>query len=166
MTKTHLLLFAGAAGFALGGCSSVSQTLGMEKSTPDEFRVVTKAPLSVPPEYSLRPPAPGQALPAEIAAAQSDRVISFGQDLGADASASERLLVRSAGAIAVNPVIRAQVDYEEADIIRKQQSFADRVLFWRGTEEEVAEAAGDSATGGVEVTIQPTGQPAVKLPGT
>lgn len=165
MAKMSLILTAGVSVLALGACSSVSSALGAERTTPDEFKVVTKAPLSVPPEYSLRPPPAGQAQPAEVVAA-SDRTLSFGQDLGVNASASEKLLVRSAGAIAVSPVIRSQVDFEEAGIIRKNRTFADRVIFWRGTEEEQAEAAGDSATGGEDVTIAATGRPSVKLPGT
>ena len=42
-------------------------------NSPDEFRVVKKAPLVVPPDYSLRPPNAGQALPAEV---DSDRIAS------------------------------------------------------------------------------------------
>ncbi len=38
----------------------------MNKVTPDEFRVVTKAPLVVPPDYALRPPAPGKPRPQEL----------------------------------------------------------------------------------------------------
>ncbi|HQN52780.1 MAG TPA: DUF3035 domain-containing protein, partial [Phenylobacterium sp.] len=36
----------GAVG--LGGCQSTRKALGMTKVTPDEFRVVAKAPLVVP----------------------------------------------------------------------------------------------------------------------
>ena len=43
----------------LAGCESTSKALGMSKVTPDEFRVVTKAPRVVPPDFALRPPAPG-----------------------------------------------------------------------------------------------------------
>ena len=161
MAKTSLLLTASLGVLTLGACSS----LGGERPTPDEFRVVTKAPLSVPPEYSLRPPPAGQAQPDEVTR-NADLAVSFGQDFGKDASASEKLLVASAGAIAVNPIIRSQVDYEEAGIIRKDRGFADRVLFWRGTEEEQAEALTDTATGAESVTIEKSGQPVVKLPGT
>ena len=51
------MLLIGAAG--VSGCSSTSKALGMTKVTPDEFRVVTKAPLVLPPDYSLRPPGCG-----------------------------------------------------------------------------------------------------------
>lgn len=161
MAKSSLLLTASAAVLVLGACSS----LAGERPTPDEFKVVTKAPLNVPPEYSLRPPPAGQAQPAEVVQG-ADMTVSFGQDFGQNASVSERLLIASADAIAVNPIIRSQVDYEEAGIIRKNRNFADRVLFWRGTEEEQADAATDSATGGETIAIEKSGQPRVKLPGT
>jgi len=48
------------AAAGLAGCQSTQKALGMSKVTPDEFRVVTKAPLVVPPDYALRPPAPGE----------------------------------------------------------------------------------------------------------
>ena len=57
-------LLIGAAGLA--GCDSASNALGISKVTPDEFRVVTKAPLVLPPDYSLRPPAPGEPRPQEL----------------------------------------------------------------------------------------------------
>lgn len=47
----------------LSGCgsSTVRDTLGLTHRAPDEFRVVSRPPLSVPPEFNLRPPAgPGE----------------------------------------------------------------------------------------------------------
>jgi hypothetical protein len=53
---------------ALAACSgnSVKDTLGISRKPPDEFRVVSRPPLSVPPQFNLRPPsatdeAPGVA---------------------------------------------------------------------------------------------------------
>jgi hypothetical protein len=50
---------------ALSGCSggSVQEALGMDKRAPDEFAVVSRAPLIVPPDYQLRPPRPGAVRP-------------------------------------------------------------------------------------------------------
>lgn len=36
------------------------ETFGVNRSAPDEFRVVSRPPLSVPPEFYLRPPSPGE----------------------------------------------------------------------------------------------------------
>src|SRR5690348_17094840 len=46
---------------SLGGCSDIRKALGYDKSIPDEFAVVSRAPLAIPPDYSLRPPQPGAA---------------------------------------------------------------------------------------------------------
>ncbi len=161
--KTPLTLLALGALAATSACSSMGNG---GARTPDEFRVVTKAPLTVPPEYALRPPAAGNATPAEVVG--SDSVSAFGTSIGANASASEKALVATAGANAVSPVIRAQVDYEETKSIRKPQSVADRILFWRKDKpEDVASAAEDNATGNGEVTIaRSTAEPRLKLPGT
>lgn len=45
----------------LTACSGgdVKSTLGLQHKAPDEFRVVARPPLSVPPEFDLRPPTPG-----------------------------------------------------------------------------------------------------------
>ncbi|MEO1407343.1 MAG: DUF3035 domain-containing protein, partial [Pseudomonadota bacterium] len=55
-------------------CSSGGN--GRRAGTPDEFRVVKKAPLTVPPEYSLRPPQAGTAVPAEVDSARTERAFS------------------------------------------------------------------------------------------
>ena len=44
---------------ALSACSNIKQTLGLVKQGPDEFTVITRAPLTVPPNFELTPPKPG-----------------------------------------------------------------------------------------------------------
>ncbi|ABI77707.1 putative lipoprotein [Hyphomonas neptunium ATCC 15444] len=165
MKKTLPLL---AAGLALGVTAACSATGSSGAATPNEFRVVTKPPLSIPPNYSLRPPAPGTTIPAEVEAATAGGTEAFGTGLGIEASASERALVAAAGANAVSQSIRAQVDWEETKAIRKSPTIADRILFWRKSDpENVADAATDNATGDQAVTIEQTGGASrIKLPGT
>lgn len=159
MQKTTLILAAGVALVGLPACQGGTPT------GPDEYRVVKKAELVIPPEYNLRPPEPGQALPAEVDPGRSAVALVFGASTGQNASASERALVQAAGAAAVNPIIREEVDYQEAKVIRKSSSVTDRVLFWRGTPEEAAE--GDNATGGEPVAIERGNERGgIKLPGT
>ena len=60
--------FATIAG--LSGCGDRSgNILGFEKSAPDEFAVVKRAPLTLPPEYGLRPPRPGAVAELLVAVA-------------------------------------------------------------------------------------------------
>src|SRR3984885_6148931 len=64
-------LLLGASLLLLGGCSgdTLSRTFGLTRDAPDEFTVTTRAPLSMPPDYNLRPPRPGAVRPQE----QSER---------------------------------------------------------------------------------------------
>lgn len=161
MKQPSLLIGLTAAAAMITACSSSGNS---GPRTPDEFRIVTKAPLSVPPEYNLRPPKAGLAMPAEVNADSTGRVAAFGTTFGADASAAERALVAAADANAVNPVIRAQIDYEEAGVIRKSTSSSERIMSWQGDEDT---PRGDTATGNEPVVIdsQQEGE-RIKLPGT
>lgn len=44
-------------GLVLSGCSGIGEALGLSKRPPDEFEVMAKKPLTVPPDFNLRPPA-------------------------------------------------------------------------------------------------------------
>jgi hypothetical protein len=120
-----------ALGGGLSGCQSAATALGMTKVVPDEFRVVTKAPLTVPPDYSLRPPAPGEPRPQELQPESAARTALLGQRAAEQRDEGEKLLVAKAGAEKADPLIRYVVDDEFGDIAHKDPSFADRVLFWR-----------------------------------
>lgn len=157
MRKTTLLLASSFALTLVTGCVGLGGS-----NSPDEFRVVKKAPLVIPPEYSLRPPQAGQAQPFEVDETRIGTISAFGSDLGQNASPAERALVAAAGANAISPIIRQQVDWEQARTIRKSTSVSDRVLGWEGDEEAVA----DSATGGGDVTIERGSGERLKLPGT
>ena len=67
----RLLPVVACAGLAilLGGCSNWKQTLGIEPVSPDEFAVESRAPLTIPPDFNLRPPAPGAPRPQEASMA-------------------------------------------------------------------------------------------------
>lgn len=176
---TVVILTAAVA--ATAGCQSTKQALGMSKVVPDEFRVVTMAPLVVPPEYSLRPPAPGEPRPQELQPESAARQALLGERAAANRSEGEQALVARAGGDRADPLARYVVDDEFGDIAYKEKTFADRIMFWRGgAEPQPAAAAGtneaspvDTAaeterlrglTGGQPVTISRQ-TPRFKLPG-
>ena len=168
---------------ALSGCNSTSKAFGMSKVTPDEFRVVTKAPLVVPPDFSLRPPAPGEPSPQELQPESAARVALLGQQQGGDRSEGERLLDTRAGGDKADPLVRYVVDDEFGAIAHKDKGFADWVMFWhrgqRSTPSDAAVAANTSTpidpaveekritglTGNQPVTIARQGSGKIKLPG-
>jgi hypothetical protein len=119
----------GAVGLA--GCTSTRKALGMTKVVPDEFRVVSKAPLVVPPDYALRPPAPGEPRPQELQPESAARTALLGKREAADRTPGEQLLVAKAGGEKADPLIRFVVDDETGDIAHKDKSFADKIMFWK-----------------------------------
>jgi hypothetical protein len=121
-------LLIGAVGLA--GCQSASHALGMSKVTPDEFRVVTKAPLVLPPDYALRPPTPGQPRPQELQPESAARTALLGERQSEVRSDGEKLLVARAGADKADPLIRYVVDDDFGNVAHKDKGFANWVMFW------------------------------------
>jgi hypothetical protein len=59
------------AGLAFGtGCTDFKKMVGLEPTLPDEFAVESRAPLTIPPDFDLRPPEPGAPRPQEKSAGQ------------------------------------------------------------------------------------------------
>jgi hypothetical protein len=139
-----LLALCLAAPLALSGCSNAKKALGLEKTAPDEFNIVARAPLSLPPDYSLRPPQPGASRPQDQSPTQQARQTVFRgggeQQVFLSAprgsqSAGELALLKQTGAIGASPSIRQQVNQESQAQIEADRSFVDSVLFWRTPEQ-------------------------------
>jgi len=125
-------LFSALASVALiaTGCTTTSRALGLEKSAPNEFNILTKAPLIVPPEYNLRPPALGASSAENNYTQKSARDALIGDIDDADPSNGEIALMAKAGVNSANPEIRLEIDGSNS-VERKSGSFTERVLFWR-----------------------------------
>jgi hypothetical protein len=64
----------------LAGCGEeMRKSFGLGKNAPDEFAVVRRAPLSLPPDFALRPPQPGAVRPQEGTATDQARSTVLGQ---------------------------------------------------------------------------------------
>jgi Protein of unknown function (DUF3035) len=179
MTRQFALIAVVAAATAASGCASLSRAVGATKTTPDEFRVVTQAPLTLPPDYNLRPPRPGEPRPQERDADAEARAALFGDEIGRAASSGERSFVNAAGAGAVDPGIRDTIDFEAQGVVRRNEGFVDNLLAFGGSgapraaplnaEEEARRLEEDEsirrATGGGQVVIE-RDRGGFKLPGT
>lgn len=119
----------------LGGCTETRQALGLTKQSPDEFQVVARAPLSLPPDYNLRPPEPGAPRPQEGTARDQAESALFGPQSGQGAapagSQGEVALLQSASAAGIDPNIRQLVDQETNQYVEENQQFVDNLIFWR-----------------------------------
>jgi len=144
MKRSYLIRAVGLAGVVLtaAACSGVQEQFSLTSEPPDEFRVVTRAPLAIPPDYTLRPPEPGMVRPQEGTATQQARTAVFrasdystppldevipndGRTLG------ERALLRAAGADQANPQIRQVVDTEGQKLNEENGNLYDVLVFWR-----------------------------------
>ena len=114
----------------LSGCSGTKETLGLERQSPDEFAVVRRAPLSLPPEYNLRPPVPGAPRPQEQAASAQAKAAVLGvkSATGGTVSAGESALLQRVGTGEIDPEIRAKVDAETATRVDKSKPVVKKLL--------------------------------------
>lgn len=176
MSPKYALLAAAAIALTLPSCASIARATGATKSTPNEFNILTKAPLVVPPEYNLRPPQAGQSRPEDSYSSQVARDVLLGDIDDAEPSQGEVMLMTQAGVGRANPEVRAVIDGQNS-VEHKSDGLTERLLFWRDGQAPIGAQTPidpdiearrlesiNSATGGGEVVIQkrPVGR---KLPG-
>lgn len=126
-TRTFILLGTGAVLLSACGGSGL-----FNRDRPDEFAVQRQAPLVVPPDFSLTPPAPGAPRPAEGTASEQALEALFG---GPQARSDiERSTLDRAGRAA--PGIRSQVGDPGTNTVAKG----------RVTRDIIAAPEGDGAT--------------------
>jgi hypothetical protein len=133
------------AGLMLGGCGMFDNLGGSKKVSPDEFKIVSHSPLTMPPNAELRPPRPGEPRPQETSPADqakealsptlAGRVQAQGQAKGPPAGApgdsSEAALVAKASAGGVDPNIRSQVNRDTRVLAEKDNTWIDSLIFWQ-----------------------------------
>ena len=108
--KTAILLVSGSAMLAACGGSGI-----FNRDRPDEFAVQRQAPLVIPPDFTLTPPAPGAPRPAEGTAQEQALDALFGGP--APRSNIETSALDRAGSAA--PSIRSQIGDEGTNTVAK-----------------------------------------------
>jgi hypothetical protein len=128
-----------SAALLLGACGGdISRTFGLTRDPPDEFQVTTRAPLTVPPDFNLRPPQPGQPRPQERSTREQAAAVLAGRPGIAVGSAlpnspvspGESALLAAAGP-APPPDLRSRIDEETSLIDSGSRSLTERILFWQ-----------------------------------
>jgi hypothetical protein len=122
-------------GLALVGCGreELQRSFGLIRDAPDEFVVTTRAPLSIPPDFSLRPPDPGAPRPQEQTSTQAAEAALVPQAAlapeDAQSSPGQQALLSAAGPAAPAD-IRLRVD-QDAAREASDHSLTDRLMFWK-----------------------------------
>lgn len=131
-------LLIGTIALPLAGCggnNDLARDFGFVRNAPDEFTVTTQAPLSMPPDFSLRPPRPGTPRPQDrsdrLAAeeAMAPQVALEGTPAAPGLSPGQQAFLAQAGPPAPANV-RADVD-QQAAADAPGPGFIDRLMFWR-----------------------------------
>lgn len=135
-----------AAALLLSACSGVKQQLGVGRNSPDEFAVVKRAPLTLPPDYDLRPPAAESAPPAEDSA-DAARAAVLGEPKSPAAPAApagknngEQVLLEKMGAENADPDIRTVIDRDNGTIALKNKAVVDKLIFWKDTDPDAPDS--------------------------
>jgi hypothetical protein len=149
LTPTTLLALGAILGsFALGGCGAFENLGGGKKISPDEFKIVSHSPLTMPPNAELRPPRPGEPRPQEVTPADQAkaalspvlagrnqaRAPGAGGGPPPPAGGSEQALVTKAGQSAgsgIDPNIRSRVNQDTKTLNDNDKSFVDSLIFWQ-----------------------------------
>lgn len=131
--------------------NELRQSMGMKRNNPDEFQVVSRPPLSVPPVYHLRPPSeePIGHTPADV---RAEALVLEGRELpryqrpedreymaetavapveaNALGTQAESVLLQNAGAAQANPHIRTVLREEAPQLLptkQEERSFMDKL---------------------------------------
>ncbi len=129
---------------ALTGCEAAKSVAGLKKQAPDEFEVVSRAPLSIPPDFGLRSPAPGAERPQELNPREQAKTIllrnsSRPEQTGMQEAVSsgrftrgEAAILAKAGAVNVDPSIRQKVNQESTALAGRVGEFHAQAAFLAG----------------------------------
>lgn len=145
-----VVVAAGLAGVALlSGCGKS----GFDRARPDEFAVARQAPLVIPPDFALVPPAPGAARTQGNNPQAQALDALFGP---AQRSAAEAGVVDQAGGSgAVAPGIRSAVGDPDTNVVEKGQTTRDIVAAPQGDGRDARAGAGGTPAPAASPTPQP-----------
>ena len=121
LPKTGMVALLLVSAIALEGCGQMRKLAGVDRNAPDEFRVVSKPPLVMPPDYNLRPRNVGESKPQQLApATQVVGALFPGRTtLPPSSSAGEDALVDAVGASVISPNVRTVVGDSETIVVEK-----------------------------------------------
>lgn len=148
-------------GITLTGCEGVRSTLGLDRSPPDEFAVLKRAPLSMPPEMNILPP------PVDLPKGYDVESDVYGgtdlrpQEISPQTRVKKGFGFREDGYHPANPgeralgnMIKKQVSYDsnEAKDVRailddethiktgSKKTWVQRILFWQKNQKKFPDA--------------------------
>ncbi len=136
------------------GDSSVKETLGLDRRAPDEFKVISRPPLSVPPQFELRPPTVEAGFNQPQASEKAESLL-LGKSSDSSAAATkpsaetpaENKFLRNIGADNADPDVKRKLSEQRInEQIKKENSgWWDKITDLPGGNEPQVKAADEAA---------------------
>ena len=138
--RNSALLALSLALLPISGCSDLSKAVGLTHNPPDEFAVIDRPSLAIPPDFTLRPPLPGEPRPQSKNL--SDPIYSRGATTtphqgvdkltNSNVSPAEQALLQNAKVKDADPLVRQHLDRDEAKQVVGDKHLVDELLSWGG----------------------------------
>ena len=142
--KTKHLIILSATLLALTSCQDAREAVGLVNTPPDEFAVIDHPPLSMPPDFDLRPPRPG-AQPINTVSPSTDAAKAlYGEgkmetvqqqgvtSLKMEAlSPSEKAIINQTESDKADPRIRSKLDKEASQQVVGNRRLLEAITFWK-----------------------------------
>jgi hypothetical protein len=116
MRNVYGLVGVVAAMASLSACANTKASGFGSRGAPNEFAVTRAPPLTIPPDFSLRPPKPGTPRPQEVAPSAQALAAMFGGT--ARTSAGQEALVDAAGG-ARDTGVRSEAGSPTTEVVDK-----------------------------------------------
>lgn len=146
MKKSTLVCTLAALCVSACGGTTVKETLGIDKRAPDEFRVVSRPPLSVPPQFDLRPPGADGGTSYEqrekaesLVLGSGDKPAANGKKTAKSSSSADNLFLQNAGAQVADPNVKKELNEKkiEEQLKTEEKGWWDKITLSPDSKEPV-----------------------------
>ncbi|USI74453.1 DUF3035 domain-containing protein [Sphingomonas morindae] len=138
MRKVMAVTGALAAAATLAACANTKASGFGSRSGPNEFAVTRAPPLTMPPDFSLRPPKPGAPRPQEASPSAQALAAMFGGT--AKVSPGQQALIDAAGG-APDSGVRSEAGSPGTDVVDKGATTQAILAAPAGSQDAAATAA-------------------------
>lgn len=130
MKLNQILMVSSLFALCACGSDSVKDTLGITRKAPDEFKVVARPPLSVPPQFNLLPPSNSAESPTMLPADKKAQSLLLGKPIENNdkATSSESQFLKNIKADKADPKVRDTLVQQKNDAQEKKEESS----WWNG----------------------------------
>ena len=128
MRVNHMISFCLIV-LMLAGCGQVRDQLGLNRHSPDEFTVIKRAPLTLPPDYNLRAPSTNTELITSTVTTETKQAL-FGNTSAKTVSSddADNAFLNQIGTSDINSDIRNDINRDNGFVDVKEKSTLEKIF--------------------------------------